>query len=311
MKFKDIIGHEKQKSLLESLVKKQQYANAYAFVGLPGIGKKQLALALTRAANCQSGAQGQAFCCDSCTSCLKIEKGNHPDIHILKPNEKTNTIKIEDVRELQHQLAYAPYEAKHRFFIIDDAHCLTTSAANALLKSLEEPAPHTSFILITPSAKKLLPTVISRCQKVSFSPLNTTEIEKFIQGNGLLARLAQGSIGRALNLADTLLSPQKRKNLLQNLNSSQSLEWAGSITSEDLNFLKTWYRDLYVYKTSKKVDDVVNFDLEDLLRDETKSLSEDQLIRKQEIVIEAENRLESNANRELTCEWLVLSLAGC
>ncbi|HLD74493.1 MAG TPA: DNA polymerase III subunit delta' [Bdellovibrionota bacterium] len=326
MKFTDIIGHNKQKNLLTDIVKQQKYASSYAFVGLSGIGKKQLALAFAKAGNCKGDVE---FCCDTCPSCLKIEKGNHPDIHILKPDEKNQNIKIEDVRELQRQLAYAPYEAKHRFFIIDNAHCLTIGAANALLKSLEEPAPHTSFILITTSSKKLLPTVISRCQKIGFSPLKTEEVEKFLaspspfflslEGRGrkvrvneddtaLLARLAQGSIERALNLADSLLSPQKRKKLLQDLENPYSLEWAQNLTEEDLNFLKTWYRDVHVYKTSKKVDDVVNFDLEELLQDQSQNLSADVLIRKQEIVIEAENRLESNANRELTCQWLILSL---
>ena len=228
------------------------------------------------------------------------------------------------MRELQHQLAYAPYEARKRFFIIDDAHSLTTGAANALLKSLEEPAPHTSFILITSSAKKLLPTVISRCQKINFSPLKKEEVERFLEKDSplrdrsastsvpqrtvLQARLAQGSIERALSLADTLLSPQKRKKLLQDLQNPHSLEWATDLTEEDLNFLKTWYRDVHIYKASKKLDDVVNFDLEDLLKDQSKNLSTDVLIKKQEIVMEAENRLESNANKQLTHEWLVLSL---
>jgi len=340
MKFENIIGHNKQKNLLADIVKQKKYASSYAFVGLSGIGKKQLALAFTKAGNCQNSSlralrQAFSFCCDNCMSCLKIEKGNHPDIHILKPDEKNQNIKIEDVRELQRQLAYAPYEAQHRFFIIDNAHCLTIGAANALLKSLEEPAPRTSFILITTSSKKLLPTVMSRCQKIGFSPLKMEEVERFLASpslydapsplalslegrgrkvrvneddNALLARLAQGSIERALALSDSLLSPQKRKKLLQDLQSPYSLEWAQNLTEEDLNFLKTWYRDVHVYKTSKKMDDVVNFDLEELLQDQSQNLSENTLIRKQEIVMEAENRLESNANRELTCEWLVLGL---
>ena len=135
----------------------------------------------------------------------------------------------------------------------------------------------------------------------SSSPLKGEDIH-------LLARLAQGSIERALSLADSLLSPQKRKKLLQDLENPYSLEWAQNLTEEDLNFLKTWYRDVHVYKASKKIDDVVNFDLEELLLDQSQKLSTDALIRKQEIVMEAENRLESNANRELTCEWLVLGL---
>ncbi|MBI2609078.1 MAG: DNA polymerase III subunit delta' [Deltaproteobacteria bacterium] len=311
MSFKNIIGHEKQINLLQKIAHTKQLASAYAFSGISGIGKKKVAFEFIKMLNCDDNG------CEVCTSCHKINHGNHPDIITLAPSEKNKNIKIEEVRKLHHTLAYAPYEAKYRFIIIDEADCLTEASSNALLKSLEEVPHHTSFILITTSPQKLLPTIISRCQKIIFSPLKTNEIIEILSHLTippdtyipLLASMAEGSVERALLLSESLISKEKRITLIKNLKEKHPLDWASELTQEDIHFLKTWFRDVLILKSIPDLSEtLINQDLKDLIHKESEILTKQDIIHKMDVVLEAENRLEWNVNKQLNNEWLGLQL---
>ncbi len=306
----NIIGHSKQINILQKIIESGKIATTYGFFGISGIGKKATALNFAKAVNClQDPCLRRDDECN-CQSCHKIETGNHPDIVMITPPEKNKNIRIEEIRTLQKDLAYKPYEAKHRFFIIDDAHLMTVSASNALLKNLEESSTHTSFILIATSPKKLLPTIVSRCQKILFSPLTPEDISKILDLPPILARLSQGSLELALSLSESLLDPSKRKELIQNLKTKHPTEWAETLKPEDLNFFKTWYRDLLITKCAPTLlDAIINKDLSDLLQQESQSPSQQELIKKMQVVFEAENRLEFNVNKQLAYEWMMLQLS--
>ena len=184
MSFKSILGQSQPKKILTNALQNSSIAHAYLFYGQESIGKKKLAIALAKALNCKGPDPLDA--CDECESCLKIERGVHPDFFFIEPIKSTPTsreavIKIETIRELQKKLAYLPYEGKTKVVVIDSADLLNHQAANSFLKTLEEPPTSTVLILISSNPHRLLPTLLSRCQGIQFHRLSSSDIRKIIQ----------------------------------------------------------------------------------------------------------------------------------
>lgn len=205
MWFHEIIGHVGPLRILKRALERGQIGHAYLFVGPEGVGKKTVALALAKGLFCEKGG-GDALC--HCAPCKKVEAGSHPDLCVIEP--QSTQILVEQIRDIQERVAYRPIEGSWRVFIIDQAHALNPQSSNALLKVLEEPPKGNLFILIARSEAALLPTIISRCQKICFGPLSEEEVVSFlVKRKGLDERRArevawqsQGSIGRALELED-------------------------------------------------------------------------------------------------------------
>ncbi len=179
--------------------------HAYLFRGPDGVGKKLTALLTAARLNCLSpdGSSG----CGACSSCKKLLSGNHPDVVVISP--ENGTIKIDRIRELCRSLSYPPYESEMRIVIIEDVHTMTPQAANSLLKTLEEPPERNLLILTAESSRELLPTIVSRCQTVTFYGLSVADCVRVIERKGpeigpeearLLAEMAAGSPGTALAL---------------------------------------------------------------------------------------------------------------
>jgi len=186
------------------------------FAGPRGVGKFQFALALAQALNCQRPIDhdrtpagvlaGDA--CEECVACRRIASGEHLDVQVFKPDGLF--IKVERMRELAREAQFRPYEGRRRVCIIDEAERMNPASANSILKTLEEPPDSSLLILVTSKPYQLLETIRSRCQMVNFSTLAQDELEtvirKEVDSNAndseirLLARLAQGSIGRALEI---------------------------------------------------------------------------------------------------------------
>ncbi|HPD17603.1 MAG TPA: DNA polymerase III subunit delta' [Planctomycetota bacterium] len=210
MAWARILGHESIIERFRQAVERGRLPHAYLFVGRDGIGKQLLARELAKAVLC---LRGRGDACDLCPSCLKVEHGNHPDVTFVRrrdggsKGEPRAQILIEQVREeIQDAIAYKPFEGRYKVFVVVDADRMTEEAQNCLLKTLEEPPPHSLLILIACRLEPFVDTVVSRCQIVRFRPLAASAVERILaEGHGVdpalarpLARLAQGSPGHAL-----------------------------------------------------------------------------------------------------------------
>ena len=190
----------------------ERVSHAYLFCGPRGTGKTSTARILAKAVNCLTNGKGEP--CNQCAMCQSITEGRALDV--IEVDAASNT-GVDNIRDLREKVNYAPNEARKKVYIIDEVHMLSTPASNALLKTLEEPPPHVMFILATTEVQKLLPTILSRCQRFDFhrhSLTNTVkELEHVCQGEGikaepealkLIARAATGSLRDALNLLQQL-----------------------------------------------------------------------------------------------------------
>ena len=203
----DLLGHEWAVALLREHILRDRLRHAYLLTGPPGIGKRTLALRLTQALNCLNPPVGGEPC-RACRACLQIERMQYPDLAVVQASQRGGTLKVDQVREVQRSLSLAPYEARYRvalFLRFDEAH---VSAANALLKTLEEPAPQVILILTGENAESLLPTIVSRCEILRLRPLSYDLVCVGLQQKWgvpeerarLLAHISGGRPGYALRL---------------------------------------------------------------------------------------------------------------
>ena len=184
-----IVGHDWAVRLLQRALERDELSHAYLFTGPPNVGKGTVASALAQALLCEA-VEGRP--CGTCQGCHLLESGNHPDFHHVEPETAAGSMRIAQVRELSRQLSLTPSLAQHRVAILSDFHRATPSAANALLKTLEEPPSYVLLMLLAPDTDSLLPTIVSRCQVVPFQPLAPATVEQsLVERWGVDAELAQ------------------------------------------------------------------------------------------------------------------------
>ena len=182
-------------------VKAGRIAHAFLLSGPHGVGKKSCAQLLAQAILCIS----ENAPCGECPQCRQVAEGVHPDVHVIEPDGRS--VKIDQIRELRRQIALKPFSGGRHIVIIHQADRMTTEAQNALLKSLEEPEGGTVFFLVTEQQGSMLQTIVSRCRPVRLFPLSGGACARALEDRGMaperaarLARWAQGSVGRALEI---------------------------------------------------------------------------------------------------------------
>jgi len=270
MSFQDIKGQDKPIELLKDYIRQSRLGGGYLFTGPQGIGKKLAAKTLAKAVNCQEESLDS---CDRCNSCLKIDKNEHPDFHLIDINEISDAIKIEHIRQLQKDINLKPYEARYKVFIIDHAENLTAEAQNALLKTLEEPPKGSLIILIASNLRLLFKTIISRCQIFKFHSVKRQRLEEILKedyrlDNNLahfLAYFSEGRIGEAIGLKDTDILSEKNRIIdqfvsLKNPGLGNSALQNRQQIHGQLNILAGWFRDLYLIKIGMPHSELINID---------------------------------------------------
>ena len=211
--FKQLIGQEHVARTLRQAISQDKVAHAYLFSGPRGTGKTTTARILSKAINCSQVQEGEP--CNHCATCSAANEGRFMDLIEL---DAASNRGIDDIRSIREKVNLAPAEGKYKSYIIDEAHMLTSDASNAFLKTLEEPPPHTIFILCTTDPQKLLPTVLSRCQRFAFRRLSlddmVSRLTMICGEEGLtveeaalriLAKVASGSLRDAENLLEQVV----------------------------------------------------------------------------------------------------------
>jgi len=320
MRFAEIYGHEKPIAILKSAMAKDRIAHAYLFYGMDGIGKKTTASVFARALNCG----GEEPPCDACASCRKAEHKNHPNI--ITVQAEGQNIKIGAVKEIQARMTFRPGEGR-RIFILWEADRMNAAAANALLKTLEEPSVGNILLLTTARPHALPLTILSRCQHLRFSPLPTGEVARFLrEKEGLetaaaeiLAASSGGSIGRAVemnredylalrNAILELFAEDNPEDLLKRLAFAGRFGTEREEILERLRILRNGYRDGLVLRETGEKERLMFRDRAAVIETVAGRLSGRDLLRNIAAVDAAMSAIAQNANKSLTLEAMLIKL---
>jgi len=352
MAFSQLIGQERAKRMLSRLIASHRVGGTYLFFGPEGVGKRTTALLFAQALNCAGPDAAEGEPCGACPSCRKILHGNHPDIRYLFPLSRAGkgalddllhdarwgehgprfdraaSISIEGVRDLRHEIAHRPFVGRMRAVIVCRSERMTTEAANAFLKMLEEPPPATIYVLTTARPQALLATVRSRCQPIPFARLASESIEHaLIDRFGIdqvvasaSAGMANGSLGRALDLATGSLEEERQQALDLMQTAGTGLEEVPELVQKlarqsdrgeiqrMLELLLTIWRDVMVLKVRARAH-LVNEDLGNELTAEGRDLSLDEIVQTIRAIDETLRAVEGNVNVGLALAYLVSRLS--
>lgn len=219
MPWGPVRGHDRIVEALRQGLAAGRFPHALMFVGAEGIGKRFFAQRLAQALLCETNPPERLEPCGRCPACQQVEAGTHPDVLAIARPEDKHELPIEVIRQLNHDLGLKPMQGTRRVAIIDDADALSEEAANAFLKTLEEPPPGSVLILIGTSAELQLDTVLSRCRVVRFEPLSEADLAEVLLDQQIagsraeaekLATLGEGQVSRAMGLADAELEDFRR-----------------------------------------------------------------------------------------------------
>lgn len=344
--FSSLIGNDEVKESLRRLLAGGRLPGSMLFTGEEGIGKKLFAIELAKVLNCRNREGFEA--CNDCSACKRISRSTfppfgkedddksrmvwseHADLAMVRPHK--HIIRVPPIRELEREANFRPFEGAVRVFIIEDAEYMNDQAANALLKTLEEPSPGIHLILTTTNPTALLPTIRSRCQVIRFSPIAAREIQEFLikikdispEDAGVLAQTSCGSLGRALagdvetyrERRDAMLGVLKALTLTgdraQLLRSAEGLAAAKDRDEYEklLDVLEVLIRDAWALALGRAGETIVNTDLLRPLQQIAAELRSEQAAVWLTRIEELRAALEVNINRKISSDALLLSMAS-
>jgi len=315
MPFSVIQGQDKPVSQLKKLLAHGCISGSYLFVGPEGVGKYLVSRCFAKALNCQRFV---GDFCDECSSCAKIEKNQHPDVHFIDTGE--DEIKIDHIRALRRDINLRPFEARNKVFILRNADKLNAESSSALLKTLEEHPRDAVIILVTAKPKMLFKTIISRCQIVRFSSVPVRQLEELLKKkHGLqeseahfLAFFSEGKPGLALELKERQFYSFKNLvinefGLTQKKTSLSLGQEIDKVSLRDvLNILASWFKDLYLLKNGIAARSLINLDRKTDLWMLKDALSFKELDMAMKFIFDSLGYLENNVNPKL-----LLANLGC
>jgi DNA polymerase-3 subunit delta' len=334
-----IVGHRRLIALLSRAIAQDTLPQSLLFAGPRGVGKRRTAIALAEAINCLQPLSSGSLprdACGTCPACRRISRGVHPDVLIVEPGE-LGSIKIEQVREVIDRSGYRPFEGRRRVAVIDEADAMTPEAQNSLLKTLEEPPPASVFVLVSATPDALLPTALSRCQRLRFGELSADDVAQALMRDHeyeesearAAAADAGGSIGQALSAAsaDVAEARDMARQLLERAarvsQPSQRIDLARQVTPTGgnktsaaereelaacLRAMASLLRDIGLLAAQADAASLANADLAPQLSALAGAFDSERTVRAFASVDQALTALERNASPKLVADWLVLQL---
>jgi len=340
MALRDVIGQDRAVTILLRTIQRGRIPSSYLFAGELGIGKKFTAINLAKALNCQSTeqrAQGielnnneltsQIDACDECPSCKKIDSGSHPDFLLISP--KSGLIRIEEIRAIDDALSFKPFEGRKKVVITDEADTMNPYAANAFLKTLEEPPEDSLIILISSSPDRLPDTIRSRCSRINFTPLPAEACEKVIKtvmsqkagkpagvqakkskkpvkDDAQLSTLVRLSMGRpGLAISGDLI--EERTWFMQMLQGMLNTEKDGWTSKEEMekwfDLLLVLLRDAAILKITRDTKNLINSDLKDSVKKLSSSMDLKGIIENYQKLNTLKVYFNFNLNKSLTWNY--------
>lgn len=323
MNFDAIIGHERQIQILQKAIASHQLAHGYLFDGRGGIGKKQVALALAKTVLCGKGENA----CGICPSCVQFDSDNHPDYLYIEPDGLS--IKDKQLESFQEFVQLKPFESETKVVIVDQADLMTVRAQNRILKIVEEPPGHVLILFISENKDALLPTVLSRLQRLSFNRIPALLMEQWLVANGydeetghLAALYADGALGTALKLLTAPDFYQMREAALLCLNALHEGDTLKAFERIDpyladkvstisfMDLMIIWYRDTLLLKYHPESPLRFTKEVTEAFESLSRYMEVQQVPLYIEIVEGAKKAIGANANHPLVAEAMLLKLTG-
>ncbi|MBU9713708.1 DNA polymerase III subunit delta' [Evansella tamaricis] len=310
--------------MITNSLKKDRLAHAYLFEGGRGSGKREVAKVLTKSFFCEN--KSEVHPCLECADCKRIDSGNHPDVHVIQA--EGNSIKVEQIRYLKKEFSFRGVESKKKVYIVEEAEKMTTGAANSILKFLEEPEGEALAILMTTQYHRIIKTIISRAQIISFAPLAPKQLIDKLMEEGIVETDAYAvsqitfDLEEAIQICQDNWIAQARNKVIQLVDEISLRPKYAFITIQEawmpffkdkqdmqlgLDLLMIWYRD--VLRTQVNHDDqIVYIDQKLKLQDQALMLSQRKLGSNLQAVMNAKRRLDANTAPQLLMEQLLLRL---
>ena len=290
--FDKIIGNDKIKEMLYKSVKDKKTSHSYLFVGIEGIGKKEIAKEFAKMLLCISDNKY----CNTCKSCIEFDSNNNPDFLYIEP--EGNSVKIEQIRYIQRKIQEKPIISNKKVYIINDADKMTTEAQNCLLKTLEEPPEYSTIILIGSNENMFLSTIKSRCMIIHFSKIEDEKIRKYLEEKYELKDIStnmleifQGSIGKAILLKDKKEQYEKIELIIKSLRQKSIIDI--------LNMSEI------LYKSKEEIFDILEYINVILIK---LSKIDYEYIKCINSVEETKTRLKQNANYDMSIDNMLFNM---
>lgn len=290
--FDRIIGNDEIKEILYKSVKDKKTSHSYLFVGIEGIGKKEIAKEFAKMLLCIS----ENKYCNTCKSCIEFDTNNNPDFLYIEPDG--NSVKIEQIRYIQRKIQEKPIISNKKVYIINDADKMTTEAQNCLLKTLEEPPEYSTIILIGSNENMFLSTIKSRCMIIHFSKIEDEKIRKYLEEKYELKDISQnmleifqGSIGKAILLKDKKEQYEKIEEIIKSLKQKSIIDI--------LNMSEI------LYKSKEEIFDILEYINVILIK---LAKTDYEYIKCINIVEETKTRLKQNANYDMSIDNMLFNM---
>lgn len=302
--FDEVVGQQPIIQTLKNAIVQNRIAHAYLFCGPRGTGKTSIAKIFAKMLNCEDESNKP---CGKCINCKMVQNGSHPDIIEIDAASNNG---VDEVRNLIDKVKYAPMQGKYKVYIIDEVHMMTTGAFNALLKTIEEPPAHVVFILATTEPNKVIPTIISRCQRFDFNKVSQKDIEKRLsivckeekieidpEAISLIAQLADGGMRDSLSILDQCIAYCSSNITVDNVR-----EIYGVLTTSDIGML---FEHLYTHEVDALIQQIQ--ECSDKGMDLKRLTSDFITLLKESIILDysSNSQLVSNTHKEVIEKYLL------